>query len=227
MAYYGNIREEELKQKVGEDFFSSFDHTPILGYVDFCIAAKIKNPDQMTFDFDRESFLWAEAKRGSVDLLNAFTQLVLTIGKARTFDRFLPPFLLGAFDADKFGFVPYSDVIDVFYQNDFNWNVTPSDHTTKEFQQVRELIEKTIARDKYVFYYKTDANELTKFIKENFKSNKHNVSCIRVTKSNFVTIYLKWREAVMPTIAINWDNAKKKASWTRISTLPTCWRNMT
>ena len=210
MAFFGNIREEELKLKVGEMFFSGFDRTAILGNVDFCIAAKIKNPDQMTFDFDRESFLWAEAKRGSVDLLNAFTQLVLTIGKARTFDRFLPPFLLGAFDADKFGFVPYSDVIDVFYQNDFNWNVTPSDHTTKEFQQVRELIEKTIARDKYVFYYKTDANELTKFIKENFKSNKHNVSCIRVTKSNFVTIYLKWREAVMPTIAINWDNAKTK-----------------
>lgn len=210
MAFFGNIREEELKLKVGEMFFSGFDRTAILGNVDFCIAAKIKNPDQMTFDFDRESFLWAEAKRGSVDLLNAFTQLVLTIGKARTFDRFLPPFLLGAFDADKFGFVPYSDVIDVFYQNDFNWNVTPSDHTTKEFQQVRELIEKTIARDKYVFYYKTDANELTKFIKENFKSNKHNVSCIRVTKSNFVTIYLKWREAVMPTIEINWDNAKTK-----------------
>ena len=210
MAFFGNIREEELKLKVGEMFFSGFDRTAILGNVDFCIATKIKNPDQMTFDFDRESFLWAEAKRGSVDLLNAFTQLVLTIGKARTFDRFLPPFLLGAFDADKFGFVPYSDVIDVFYQNDFNWNVTPSDHTTKEFQQVRELIEKTIARDKYVFYYKTDANELTKFIKENFKSNKHNVSCIRVTKSNFVTIYLKWREAVMPTIEINWDNAKTK-----------------
>lgn len=210
MAFFGNIREEELKLKVGEMFFSGFDRTAILGNVDFCIAAKIKNPDQLTFDFDRESFLWAEAKRGSVDLLNAFTQLVLTIGKARTFDRFLPPFLLGAFDADKIGFVPYSDVIDVFYQNDFNWNVTPSDHTTKEFQLVRELIEKTIARDKYVFYYKTDANELTKFIKENFKSNKHNVSCIRVTKNNFVTIYLKWRETVMPTIEINWDNAKAK-----------------
>lgn len=62
MAYYGNIREEELKQKVGEDFFSSFDHTPILGYVDFCIAAKIKNPDQMTFDFDRKVFFGRKPK---------------------------------------------------------------------------------------------------------------------------------------------------------------------
>ena len=210
MAYFGNVREEELKQKVGEAIFSSYDHTAILGNVDFCVAAKASNPDQLTFDFERESFLWAEAKRGSVDLLNALTQLVLTIGKARTFDRFLPPFFLGAFDADKISFVSYSDVIDVFYRNDFNWNVTPSDHTTKEFQLVRELIEKTIVCNKYTFYFADDAELLAQFIKQNFKTNKHNVSCIRVTKNNFISVYFKWRNAVMPTIAINWESAKAK-----------------
>ncbi len=101
MIYYGNIREEELKLKVGEEFFSVFDRTAILGNVDFCIAAKSGDGKQLTFDYERESFLWAESKRGSVDLLEAFTQLVLTIGKARTFDRYLPPAFLGAFDADK------------------------------------------------------------------------------------------------------------------------------
>lgn len=210
MAYFGNVREEELKLKVGEAFFSNYDRTAILGNVDFCVAAKTTNPDQLTFDFERESFLWAEAKRGSVDLLDALTQLVLTIGKAKTFDRFLPPFFLGAFDADKISFVSYSDVIDVFYRNDFNWNVTPSDHTTKEFQLVRELIEKTIACNKYTFYFADDAELLAQFIKQNFKTNKHNVSCIRITKNNFVAVYFKWRKAVMPTIAINWESAKAK-----------------
>ena len=209
MTYFGNIREEELKLKVGEAFFSGYDRTAILGNVDFCIAAKSTDSNQLGFDFDRESFLWAESKRGAVDLLDAFTQLVLTIGRARTFDHYLPPSFLGAFDADKIGFVPYSAVIDVFYQNDFNWNVTPSDHSTKEFKQVRELIEKTVTRGSYIYHYATDAAELVKFIKANFKSNKQNVSCIRVTKNNFVNIYLKWRAAVMPTIAIDWDAAKK------------------
>ena len=210
MAYFGNVREEELKLKVGEAFFSNYDRTAILGNVDFCVAAKTTNPDQLTFDFERESFLWAEAKRGSVDLLDALTQLVLTIGKAKTFDRFLPPFFLGAFDADKISFVSYSDVIDVFYRSDFNWNVTPSDHTTKEFQLVRELIEKTIACNKYTFYFADDAELLAQFIKQNFKTNKHNVSCIRITKNNFVAVYFKWRKVVMPTIAINWESAKAK-----------------
>jgi len=40
MAYFGNVREEELKLKVGEAFFSNYDRTAILGNVDFCVAAK-------------------------------------------------------------------------------------------------------------------------------------------------------------------------------------------
>ncbi len=159
MTYYGNIREEELKLKVGEEFFSAFDRTAILGNVDFCIAAKGGSGSQLTFDYDRESFLWAESKRGSVDLLEAFTQLVLTIGKVRTFDRYLPLAFLGAFDADKIGFIPYSAVIEVFYQNDFNWNVTPSDHTTKEFQLVRGLY--TALLDAFKAAYKTLSDKIT------------------------------------------------------------------
>ena len=175
MAYFGNVREEELKLKVGEAFFSDYDRTAILGNVDFCIAPKISESEQSSFDFERESFLWAESKRGSADLMDAFVQLILTIGKARTFDSYLPPFFLGAFDADKIAFVPYSAVIDVFYQNDFNWNVTPSDHTTKEFQQIRELIDKNIAQDSYIYSYATDGAELVKFIKSNFKSGRRDI----------------------------------------------------
>ncbi|MDO4881533.1 MAG: hypothetical protein Q3983_09650 [Capnocytophaga sp.] len=70
--------------------------------------------------------LWAEAKTGDYDVVTMFVQLILTIGKARTFNRMLPPAFLGAFDFEKFAFVPYNSIEDIFSINDFNWNVTPS-----------------------------------------------------------------------------------------------------
>ena len=38
MAYYGNILEEELKNKVARDYFAEYDNTQIIGKIDFCIA---------------------------------------------------------------------------------------------------------------------------------------------------------------------------------------------
>ena len=38
MAYYGNILEEELKNKVAQDLFAGFDTTQIIGRVDFCVS---------------------------------------------------------------------------------------------------------------------------------------------------------------------------------------------
>ena len=43
---YQNIREEELKNKVGQDFFSDFDTTKIVGNIDFCVVFKNKNTNQ-------------------------------------------------------------------------------------------------------------------------------------------------------------------------------------
>ena len=34
MAFYGNILEEELKNKVAHDYFSEFDTTQIVGKID-------------------------------------------------------------------------------------------------------------------------------------------------------------------------------------------------
>ena len=39
----------------------------------------------------------------------------------------------------------------VFERNDFNWNVAPSNHETKEFAQLHELAEKTIAAKVYEY----------------------------------------------------------------------------
>lgn len=92
---YQNIREEEVKNKVGQDFFSAFDTTKIVGNIDFCVTSKL------TKQADAASLLWAEAKTGDYNVFAMFAQLILTIGKARTFDKFSPPAFLGAFDAKK------------------------------------------------------------------------------------------------------------------------------
>jgi hypothetical protein len=111
---YQNIREEELKNKVEADFFFNFNTTKIGGNIDFCVTHKSKNIKQEQL-FENHSLLWAEAKRGTYDILTMVTKLALTIGKARTFDKFLPPTFLGAFDSQKMGFVPNNAIIDVFF----------------------------------------------------------------------------------------------------------------
>lgn len=85
---YGNILEEELKNKVAHDYFADYDSTQIIGKIDFCIAV----PRDGAELFETESLLWAEAKAGTrKDIYESFVQLILTIGKARTFDSYLPP----------------------------------------------------------------------------------------------------------------------------------------
>ncbi|MGM9746540.1 MAG: hypothetical protein ACI30H_06255 [Paludibacteraceae bacterium] len=206
MAYDLNIREEELKNKVATDFFAEYDTTKIIGNVDFCIAV----PTDKNELFEQESLLWAEAKKGNrADIYASLVQLILTIGKARTFDKFLPPAFLGAFDAEKIAFIQYNAVLDVFYQNDFNWNVTPSDHETKEFQQVYETVKATLEANTYIYRFGGDDKELHRFIKQNFIVGKSSVSKIRINKNNFTNIYNKWLLEVKPTISVNWEVAKK------------------
>jgi hypothetical protein len=202
---YQNIREEELKNKVAQDYFWIYDCTKIVGNVDFCVCMHQSQKEL----FEQESLLWAEAKKGSSDIYNSIVQLILTIGKARTFDKFLPPPMLGAFDGEKIAFIPYSEIHDIFYQNDFNWNVTPSDYETKEFNRVREKVKATIDQKTLLFYFEKDDRELKKFIKNNFIVGKFGLTKIRIDKNNFMVIYNKWLQSVKPTIAVNWDAAKK------------------
>jgi len=202
---YKNIREEELKNKVAQDYFWIYDCTKIIGNVDFCVCMYESQKEL----FEQESLLWAEAKKGSSDLYNSIAQLILTIGKARTFDKFLPPAMLGAFDGEKIAFIPYNDIHEVFYINDFNWNVTPSNHTTKEFKLIHEKVKSVIDSKALLFNFLTDDRELKKFIKKNFIVGKFGLTKTKIDKNNFMVIYNKWLQAVKPTIAVNWDIAKK------------------
>ena len=199
---YKNIREEELKNKVGADWFNQFDTTEIIGNIDFTVFPK---QDSL---FGRSPLLWAEAKTGNFDIATMFVQLILTIGKARTFDKTLPPAFLGAFDFKKIAFVPYISVQDIFYLNDFNWNVTPSNHETKEFQLIKQRIENTLKNNTYVYDYEKDNKDLVTFIKNNI-ANATTTSKIKIDKNNFIPIYLRWLEIVKPIIDVNWDELKK------------------
>jgi len=198
---YKNIREEELKNKVGVDWFKNFDTTEIIGNIDFSVFPKQDNL------FGRTPLLWAEAKTGNFDIPSMFVQLILTIGKARTFDKTLPPAFLGAFDFKKIAFIPYLSVQDIFYLNDFNWNVTPSNHETKEFQLIKARIEATLKQNTFVFDYEKDHKELDNFIKNNV-AKATTTSKLKIDKNNFIPIYLRWLEIIKPNIDVNWDELK-------------------
>jgi hypothetical protein len=218
-----NILEEEIKNKVAQHFFSKFDCTKILGKIDFAVKASPPSPLQIVEGCpigrgEAEYLLWAEAKQKPTDILVMLTQLVLTIGKARTFDEIMPPQFLGCYDSEKIAFVPYYEVQPVFYQNDFNWNVTPSNHDTKEFRQVYEQIKKIVDNDipweTYIFDFEKDEKDLRRFIRENFDINKGInplvINKLRIDKNNFIIIYNKWLETVKPSIGVNWDKAEAK-----------------
>lgn len=218
-----NLAEEELKHKVAADFFSpnpqsenikldkeqkailkTLDSTQILGRIDFCISYNAKTL------FQPINFLWAEAKKGNkANIIESFIQLILTIGKEKTYENNLPPLFLGAFDCERIAFIPYHELDSIFTQNDFNWNVTPSKHDTKEFKQLHALAKELIEKQKLQFSFKSDTKELQNFIQANFTLNNENIAKIPITKNNFTTIYQKWLTSVAPSIGIDWDLAKK------------------
>ena len=204
---YKDILEEEVKNKIAQDYFGLFDCTKIIGKIDFCVT--LKTVRQQVELHETESLLWAEAKKGKSDIYKSIVQLILTIGKARTFDKQLPPAFLGAFDSESISFIAYNDIQNIFYQNDFNWNVTPSNHDTKEFKQVLELVRTTIEAKSLSFAFGADDKELRQFIKDNFIAGKSETSKTRIDKNNFTVIYNKWLLDVKPTIEVVWDTAKK------------------
>ena len=222
MGYDKKIAEEELKNKVASDYFTTknFDSTQIIGKIDFCIAKKINKKDkylktQNNFndkEFEAEYYLWAEAKKGNKhDFIESFVQLILTIGKGRIYDKHLPPAFLGEFDAEQIAFLPYHKIMDVFSQNDFNWNVTPSNHNTKEFKKLYEMVKNTLEEESFIFKFGKDDKEIEDFIKNNFGKAgvENNLSKTQIDKNNFVNIYSKWLVSVKNSISVDWDMAKK------------------
>lgn len=208
MKYDLNAREKTIENKLRKDLFSQYNAEETLGDIDFAVALPVDSSQLLEPEF----FLWAEAKKSNhFSLYESITQLVLTIGKAKTFDKYLPPAFLGAFDAEKIAFVPYEKIMDIFYLNDFNWNVVPSDHSSAEFKLIFDKVKDILDKESMVYDYQKDEKILKKFIKDNFVVGKSKLSKVRINKTNFTAIFQKWRKEVMPTIAnVNWETAKKK-----------------
>jgi len=208
---YKNMLEEELKNTVAKDFFHNYDCTKIIQKIDFavCVPGDIVCGNQY--------FLWAEAKARRNDVFDMLTQLVLTIGKQKqsSLKDAIPPPYLGCFDAQEIAIIPYSEVQGIFITSDFNWKVTSSDTSTKEFAQVRQMIKDIVDNggnksQPLIFDFEKDAKELRTFIKQNFVIGKTEPNKISINKGTFRDVYIKWLEVVQPTIWINWDDAKKE-----------------
>lgn len=205
--YPPGVSEEQVKACVAKDWFSAYDTTNFIGNIDFTVAENASAEPLM-----RTYLLWAEAKKGTRhDIDESFVQLILTVGKEKTHEHDLPPRFLGAFDAARIAFLPYEKIMDVFSMNDFNWNVAPSNHDTREFRFLQKRVADILASEKLLFDFLADAAELRRFILQNFARHAQSgLAQIRITKNNFTHVYNKWRAAVKPTIDFHaWEAAKK------------------
>lgn len=88
--------------------------------------------------------------------------------------------------------------------NDFNWNVTPSNHSTKEFLIIKTRIEETLKTHSYIFDYEKDESQLKKFIAQNIAKSTTNAK-IKINKNNFIPLYLRWLEHIKPNINVDWE----------------------
>jgi hypothetical protein len=205
MAYDAKLKEEEIKNKVAADWFPGYDCTRILGNVDFCVQPKDEGPTL----WETESLLWAEAKAGiRTELAPLFAQLILTIGREKTHERHSPPPFLGAFDCEKIAFLPYHAIVDFFAASDFDWTVTPSDTGTREFGLLLDRVRPLLAAEGVIFRFGADRRELAAFVKRNLVAGRDETERLPVTRNNFVFVWNRWREAVMPSIAVDWAVAK-------------------
>lgn len=208
-----NIPEEQLKNQVKDDFFAIFDTSKIIKNIDFSIAVKSENMQQGEI-YEMPFLLFAEAKRGNKsNIIESFVQLILTMGNNsingdKIYTIYSPEFLC-AFDAEKIAFIPYEKVKHIFYKSDFDWKITPSNHKTKAFKELQNIIQPLLENEKLQFNYLLDEAELKDFISKNLVVNSKN-KLYQITKNNFTDIYYKWRLKVLPTILVNWEEERKK-----------------
>ena len=220
MAKYDlSIREGEVKNLVRDDWFGKYDTKREIGNIDLSVCIPTETGQLEIFDLD--FFLWAEAKKGNKeDIDDSLVQLIITIMKARTYNDYLPPLYLGAFDAEKIAFVPYDDklqrqvIFDQILENKIDWTaITPSDHSSEEFHLVKQKA-KNILNGKIVFDFSKDEKELRQFIKSNFVAAKTGTNKINITLNRMTSIFNRWLEIVKPTIKVKW------AEWAEIGILP-------
>ncbi|GMO62418.1 MAG: hypothetical protein Ta2A_09010 [Treponemataceae bacterium] len=213
-TYSGIQKEETLKGLVHNDYFPEFGYEPNIDNIDFVITDKKTRGDLFSDGVgSSKHYLWAEAKKGSEDVFDMFTQLILTCKKTYEKGEYLAPPWLGCFDEARITFVPFHDMLPIFTETDFNWNTTPSNHETADFQKARGKIAKLIGAKIAVYNFGGDDGEIKEFIKTHFVAGASTSIKSPITKDNFVQIFIKWVKEVKPFINIpktEWTEFKQK-----------------
>ncbi|MCL2138777.1 MAG: hypothetical protein FWH41_04520 [Treponema sp.] len=200
------MKEETFKARVFQDFFSNskYAYEPNIGNIDFIVTEKKTQKDNIW----PRHYLWAESKKGTAEVYPMLTQLVLTAKKIYEKGEHLPPPFIGCFDTGKIAFVPFHDILPIFNDNDVNWNITPSNHTTDDFLKTQKKVEKLSKKNIVFFQFDKDTKEIKDFINNNLVAGKKQ-SKFQINKNNFVIIYTKWLEKVKKSIGIDWAAVKK------------------
>ena len=204
---YSDIQKEEtFKAAVFHDFFNSSKYTyePNIDNIDFIITeAKTLKGNIWT-----RHYLWAESKKGIAEIYPMLTQLILTVKKTYEKGDHLPPPYIACFDTKKIAFVPFHDILPIFSDNDVNWNITPSNHSSSDFKKTEKRVEALSKKNIVIFNFNTDKKEIINFINNNLIAGNITAK-FQVNKNNFVIIYNKWLESVKKNIAIDWNQVKK------------------
>jgi hypothetical protein len=154
--YSGTKKEETFKAEIFRDFFNSskYAYEPNIGNIDFIVTEAKTLKGNMW----KRHYLWAESKKGIADIPSMLTQLVLTIKKTYEEGEHLPPPYIACFDTAKIAFVPFHDILPIFTDNDVNWNITPSNHTTDDFLKTKKKVEKLYKENIVIFDFNTVEN---------------------------------------------------------------------
>ncbi|MDR2762689.1 MAG: hypothetical protein LBB88_08830 [Planctomycetaceae bacterium] len=214
MPKYNKIQKEEtLKGLVHDDYFSKFGYEPNIDNIDFVVTDKTTRNNFLGNSGSSLHYLWAESKKGSHDIFNMFTQLMLTCKKTYEKADYLAPPWLGVFDSERIAFVAFHNILPIFHETDFNWNTTPSNHETDDFQKAKKKIKKLINSKLIIFDFETDDKNIKDFIKTHFIKDAFDDIKMPITKDNFVQIFIKWVKEVKPFIDISddeWIDFRKK-----------------
>jgi hypothetical protein len=109
----GGVKSEVAKssQRAGEADFKAGIFQEYFGTARFTFRQEIDRIDFIiTENATERHLIWAETKKNTADIVEMFVQLILTIGKGRTFDKYNPPPFLCAFDYKKIAFLQYNAV---------------------------------------------------------------------------------------------------------------------
>jgi len=93
----------------------------------------------------------------------------------------------------------------IFKENDFNWNITPSNHDAPAIIKARAKVLPLIAKNLIEFRFDGERREIQDFIKTSLYRNAPSVK-IYITADNFVHVYNRWVKEVKPVLNISRDD---------------------